>query len=315
MIPDLLGRLPVTRPLVRALALWRVRGIVRRAGATLTSGDGVLRVQRDDRTIILSEAHLPFAPEMAVAFEGYFSAVGPTGDPRVRDYSRPANHPIPALGVPFWLAGPTESIGLLDAYFAEVTPAAGDTVFDLGANSGLATWLLARAVGAGGTVHAFEPDPGNREMLSRNVAQHGLSQVRIHSEAIAGTSGVRQFNAESSLGAAFSDIVHRAGLARTIEVRTVTLEEAASEAGAIPSFIKMDVEGAEVEILEQARPWLRAHGPALVVDTQHKVGGRFTDTAVERLLRECKYTVNTVMVQGMRLTTARPMHGPRPPSV
>jgi FkbM family methyltransferase len=314
MIPDLLGRFPFTRPLVRALALWRVGGIVRRSHATLESRDGVLRVRRGDRTIILSEAHLPFAPEMAKAFDGYFSAVGPTGDPSVRDYSRPANHPIPALGVPFWLAGPTESIGLLDAYFAEGAPQIGDTVFDLGANSGLATWLLARAVGATGTVHAFEPDPGNREMLSRNVAQHGLVQVRIHSDAIAGTSGVRQFNAESSLGAAFSDIVHRAGLARTIDVRTVTLEQAAHEAGAVPTFIKMDVEGAEVEILEQARPWLREHRPMLVVDTQHRVGGRFTDTAVEALLRECQYTVHTSMVQEMRLTIARASGGPRRPA-
>lgn len=77
-------------------------------------------------------------------------------------------------------------------------------------------------------------------------------------------------------------------------------------AGAPPRYIKMDVEGAEIEIIEQARPWLRQHRPTLVIDTQHRVGGRFTDGTVEQLLRECGYDARTTRVQGMRLTTARP---------
>lgn len=143
-------------------------------------------------------------------------------------------------------------------------------------------------------------------MLERNVRQHYLTRVRVHPEAIAGSSGARRFNAEASLGAAFTDIVERAGLARTIDVRTLALEAAAAMAGAAPRYIKMDVEGAEIEIIEQARPWLRQHRPTLVIDTQHRVGGRFTDGTVEKLLRECGYDVRTTRVQGMRLTTARP---------
>jgi FkbM family methyltransferase len=294
------------RPLVRRLALWLVERKVREQGGTLSFASESVSVHRDGRTVVLSEAHLQFAPEIAHHFDSYFHAVGSLGDAAVRDYSVPRNHMVPALGIPFWLAGPTESIAILDAFLSDVVPATGDLVFDLGANSGLATWLLARAVGPTGSVHAFEPDPGNREMLERNVRQHQLTRVRVHPEAIAGSSGTRRFNAEASLGAAFTDIVERAGLARTIDVRTLTLEAAAAMAGGVPRYIKMDVEGAEIEIIEQARPWLRQHRPTLVIDTQHRVGGRFTDGTVEKLLRECGYDVRTTRVQGMRLTTARP---------
>lgn len=317
MITRLLERIPVARALVRELAFWHVARLVRGLGAELERGDGRLYVRRGDRTIVLAATHLVFGPEMARGFDGYFGAVGATGDPRVRDFSEPRNHPLPALGGSFWLAGPAERPTLLDAYFLDGAPREGELVFDMGANAGLATWHLARLVGPSGRVHSFEPDPRTREMLSRNVAQHGLAQVTIHADAVAGTDGTRRFNAEASLGAAFSDIVDRVGLASTIDVRTVTLATAAREAGSVPTFIKMDVEGAEVEILEGSRAWLREHKPAIVLDTDHRVRGEWTDAAVERILRECGYEVRTRMIEGTRLTSAWHPEGPprRPPVI
>lgn len=130
------------RPLVRRLALWLVERRVREQGGTLSFASGSVSVHRDGRTVVLSDAHLQFAPEIAHHFDSYFHAVGSLGDAAVRDYSVPRNHMVPALGIPFWLAGPTESIALLDAYLSDVVPTTGDLVFDLGARSGLTTYPI-----------------------------------------------------------------------------------------------------------------------------------------------------------------------------
>lgn len=277
---------------------------MRAVGGTLDREPGAFRLHRGPRSILLAEGHLLFAPEIAAVFDDYFEAVGPGDDASVRDFSRPAVHPVPSLGGDFWLSGPIESIAILESYVAEVSPKVGDIVFDLGANCGLSTVLLARLVGAPGRVHAWEPDPINRQMLERNVAAHAGTIATVHTEAVGGRAGIRRFNAESSLGAGFSDLVPRAGLSDIIEIPVLTLEEAAAQAGAVPAFIKMDVEGAELEILDAAREWLRAHAPTLVIDTNHRVGGDYTSDRVEGILTACGYRARTTRVRGTRLTTA-----------
>ena len=62
--------------------------------------------------------------------------------------------------------------------------ASGMCVVDVGANAGIFTLMSARLVGDGGTVHAFEPSPRDRERLLVNVAINGLANVHVHAEAL-----------------------------------------------------------------------------------------------------------------------------------
>lgn len=304
MLRSFVGALPVLRPLVRKLAFRRARALVHDLGATLERRDDVLWLTRNGRTIVLADAHLPFAPEIAASFDDVFGAVEATTDNRRRDFSVPAEHHVAALGGPFWLSSPIEGMRVLEQYASEMRPSAGDCVFDLGANCGLSTVMLARLVGPTGAVHAWEPDPGNRAMLERNVARYAPTIAVVHPEAIGGRAGRRSFTAEASLGAGFAALVPRAGLAPVIDVPVVTLEGAAQRAGRIPTSIKMDVEGAELEIVEAARSWLQVHRPTLVIDTQHRIAGAYTDRRIEALLSEIGYVVRTQVTRGSRLTSA-----------
>jgi hypothetical protein len=59
----------------------------------------------------------------------------------------------------------------------------GQTCLDLGASIGFHTLTLAHAVGAGGIVHAFEPDPGKAALLRDNLTANELAgRVRILEE-------------------------------------------------------------------------------------------------------------------------------------
>ena len=65
----------------------------------------------------------------------------------------------------------------------------GMRVVDVGANAGVFTLMAARLVGATGAVDAFEPSTRDRERLLANVSLNGLSNVKVHAEALGRASG------------------------------------------------------------------------------------------------------------------------------
>src|SRR3990172_11998431 len=70
----------------------------------------------------------------------------------------------------------------------------GMVAYDVGANIGYVSLMLARAVGAGGRVYAFEALPANLERLGENLALNGMqSTVRVVPAAVTDRSGPVQF--------------------------------------------------------------------------------------------------------------------------
>jgi FkbM family methyltransferase len=302
----LLERTPMAAPVVRRAVEWRVRSAVRATGCDVQIGPTAIDVRRGSQVVRLSPRHLVFAPDVAAHFDAYWSTVEQGADAAVRDFSVPARHFIPALGAHLWQSGLMEEVDTIQGYLRHSPPCAGEIVFDLGANCGASAFVFSRAVGPSGRVVAFEPDPLNREMLTRNVRDLGMRNVEVRAEAVAGRSGRLRFNSEGSLGAALSHVVSRAGLIETIEVTALTLPDACAAAGCAPDFIKMDVEGAEEEVLNGAREWLRERRPRWVIDTHHRIDGKFTDAAVEQSLRASGYRAWTELVGGFRTTFAVP---------
>ena len=261
------------RRMLERLPMRRAAGAPCRAvaGAPRSAGRRMRRADRRERRgypegitdRAVERAALLFAPDVAAHFDSYWATVDGGADASIRDFSVPARHYVPALGVHLWQSGLIEEIDTIQGYLGHSPPCAGETVFDLGANCGASVLVFSRAVGPAGRVVAFEPDPLNREMLKRNVESLALSNVIVSANAVAGRSAKLRFNSEGSLGAALSHVVSRAGLSDTIEVDALTLADACAAVGASPDFIKMDVEGAEEEVIEGARDWLRGAPPSL----------------------------------------------------
>jgi FkbM family methyltransferase len=88
--------------------------------------------------------------------------------------------------------------GLFDIVTTEVVwrlTQAGDTTFDVGANIGYFTSLLANRVGVAGKVLAFEPHPGTFSLLQRNVALQGPSSGGITAYNV----GLSEFDGQGTL--------------------------------------------------------------------------------------------------------------------
>lgn len=131
----------------------------------------------------------------------------------------------------------------------------GMVAFDLGANIGYVTLLLARNVGKDGQVYAVEPSPRNFALLKKNVEINTYAdRVSIYQLAISSSNGEAQFNLSEASN--LHSLVRNTHLRDVINVRTLTLDEFSKDK-LRPNFIKMDIEGAEVEAVEGMREILK----------------------------------------------------------
>ncbi|MBS1806461.1 MAG: FkbM family methyltransferase [Acidobacteria bacterium] len=203
------------------------------------------------------------------------------------DYSGPRLHTL-ANGLQFELSSLPEETPALESYFRWAKPKAGETVFDIGAYCGVFTYILSQLVGPTGRVVAFEPDPINLNLLLRNVRRHGLQNVNVEGVALCDREGEMIFNSQGSLGSGFANFADRSAQGNSVTVRTMTLDSACERYG-VPSFVKIDAEGAEIEILSCARNLLSVHSAAFVLDTNHFRDGALTAARVESIFRQNGY--------------------------
>jgi FkbM family methyltransferase len=120
----------------------------------------------------------------------------------------------------------------------------GDVVFDLGANIGYYTLLFSRAVGDKGKVFAFEPDPSNFALLKKNVEANACGNCVLFQKAVSDREGIlRLFVDKDNLA---DHRIYDSGDGRaSVDVATVTGDAVMREYGVRPSFVKIDIQGAE----------------------------------------------------------------------
>jgi len=147
----------------------------------------------------------------------------------------------------------------------------GMTVLDVGANEGLYTLFSARRVGAAGRVVAFEPSSRERSKLQRNVRRNRLGNVTVVPCAVGSSEGTAALqiaagvhSGHNTLGALVYDDAPAVGVEHVPVERLDTLIERLGVATV--DVIKIDVEGAELHVLEGARRTLAAHRPILMVE-------------------------------------------------
>jgi FkbM family methyltransferase len=126
----------------------------------------------------------------------------------------------------------------------------GQKVIDIGANYGVYTLSMAKAVGPAGRVWAFEPASGTARLLAEGINANGFEQVVLEQSALSGACGTAQFalNENSELNA----LVHGKLPASAVEtVRLVTLDDRLQAYGWREiDFTKIDAEGEEAQILK-----------------------------------------------------------------
>jgi FkbM family methyltransferase len=145
----------------------------------------------------------------------------------------------------------------------------GDTALDIGANLGVVTLAMAKAVGSTGRVHAFEPNPKMIELLKQSIAR-SFQNITLHEMALGSQDAELELHVPpTNYGAAsfirFRDALHTTSV--KCPVRKLSDVVAAEAVGAI-RLIKIDVEGFENEVFLGGEDVLTKNRPdAVIIET------------------------------------------------
>jgi FkbM family methyltransferase len=163
--------------------------------------------------------------------------------------------------------------------------AAGNTVFDVGANVGSYTMQASRLCGPGGKVISFEPSPANFAYLTRHVELNHLTNVQLMPTALSDFDGPAGF--EVSPDGVTSHLTDNG----SIEVECRKLDTLAERDGIpVPDCLKIDVEGAEAGVLRGAIGLLRKHRPIVFLATH----GNDVEVECRRVLESVGYRVGQI---------------------
>lgn len=175
----------------------------------------------------------------------------------------------------------------------------GDIAFDVGANVGYHSMLLSRLVGPNGRVVAFEPVPMTAAWLEETLRRNDLTNVTVLRTALSASAGVAGMRVGPASEAGLAHLVdsaasyqsHFTGETRVIDVPIASIDQLLMEGELpTPSLIKIDVEGAELEVLRGASETLSTARPTIVTE----LWGGENVTEGRRLLESCGYRVSTL---------------------
>jgi FkbM family methyltransferase len=166
--------------------------------------------------------------------------------------------------------------------------APGSIAVDVGAHFGTYSHALCRSVGRDGLVHSFEPIAEDARYLATAARQRRLPMV-VHTCALSSRNGTAGLTVPERHGhgkTALSSLEQHAagGEQRTVDVRR--LDDVLAETGADRpvSFIKIDVEGHELAVLDGAGETISRHRPNLLIEIEERFHDLPAEATVERVL-------------------------------
>lgn len=146
-----------------------------------------------------------------------------------------------------------------------------DSVIDVGANIGVFTKNLADLVGKEGLVIGIEPIPFTYEVLKSNMKYFGLKNVKLYNCAVSAKNGKvtmivpsSEFGTDNFYEARISPSLGNSG--NTLQIDAITLDGLSENIGAKISFVKIDVEGHELDCIKGAKNFLIKNKPLLLIE-------------------------------------------------
>ena len=171
-----------------------------------------------------------------------------------------------------------------------------DIVFDVGANFGWYTALLASRVRPKGKVHAFEPLPSVAQMTRETVAMNNLEDVVVvTTEGLGskcGTFTVFTFKELPHGHASATDLGRADAVPHVCRITTLDDYVAKQQVEQI-DFLKVDVEGHELEVFKGAtRTLSEANAPIIAFEINVRClrDRGLAAYQVSDMLRQCGYT-------------------------
>lgn len=131
----------------------------------------------------------------------------------------------------------------------------GDTVLDIGSHTGMYSIPFGKAVGTTGKVFAFEPESKGYNAIKRNAELNSLTNIVPMNMAVSDREGTIDFFVRpgKDTHSIFeeTDAPSPLGILEKISMRTASIDSLVEDGVILPpNLVKIDVEGAELKVLD-----------------------------------------------------------------
>jgi FkbM family methyltransferase len=178
----------------------------------------------------------------------------------------------------YWYLGKDRERNVMSSF--ERLICKGDTVIEVGGHIGYVSLFFAKLAGDTGHVFVFEPGANNLPYTTHNL--RSAKNVQLIRKAVSSTAGQMPFYLEDMSGQnnslvkdfwVLDDVAKSSfleGKYREALVDVVTLDQFVAEKALAPAFLKIDVEGAEFDVLQGAISTIKSYKPALMLEVNVK---------------------------------------------
>jgi FkbM family methyltransferase len=179
----------------------------------------------------------------------------------------------------------------------------GDVVMDAGANNGYVSLLFSKLTGKTGKVYAFEPDSINIGHINDNMALDKTldNNIVIEDLLLWNENTFVDFYEAGTVG---SSAVWIPDSEKLVKKEAVTIDDWVKRNNITKlDFIKMDIEGAEIEAMEGCVETIRNLKPDFAIASYHIVNGEPTYLKMEEFFKKMNYPYKTVTFKKNEIIT------------
>lgn len=169
----------------------------------------------------------------------------------------------------------------------------GMSIIDVGAHVGYYSLLFAKCTGPSGQVVSFEPSEANFALLKKNVELNHLSNVQLFHEAVYSKTCDITINVPEDLHNSGNASICQMDCSKPLQVKAITLDSFCASSNFHPDFLKMDVEGAEYDVLVGAQRVIAEFRPKMLIELHHFDRNR-DGHPVPRLLAQWGYDIDWI---------------------
>ncbi len=284
-------------PIFSLLWIRARRKAASRAGMKLVTRDVFFDLIKGDTVLRTRNVHTMYLQHMIENFDYYVDSVEPVRVDGVKlvDMSGPRYHRLRGFAdIPFLFPSQTEPYGTTAEYLDFANLKEGDVVLDIGAYAGVTSIIFAQLVGPAGHVYAFEADGLNYECAQANIQMAakvmGIENITLLRKAVWSHGDGVLFSNEGAMGSSAVAITGgKRGLDQAVE--SVRLQDFFAQSGlSRADFVKIDIEGGEVEVLGASAGFLNEIKARLIVEP-HLVKGELCTEQCRRMLESAGYKV------------------------
>jgi FkbM family methyltransferase len=180
----------------------------------------------------------------------------------------------------------------------------GMCFIDVGASLGYYTVIASKVVGTQGMVYAFELDEFNYSVLQKNLEINKCTNVKAYHTAVSDAKGKVRYVRETDSASPWHHLTYSYVVPKgnnIVTVDCISLDEFCTKANVIPNIVKIDVEGAELEVFNGMKRLLSYPGIKLFCEVHPRRLAHFGHTVKQVVDKLYESGMEVFEIMGVRM--------------